>query len=58
MVFLLSFDWCRGVEELLHEFVAFLGELPSPAWPFPPADSVSVDAVNVSFAFEFDHAAS
>lgn len=58
MVSLLSFVWCRGIEELLHEFVAFLGELPSPAWPVVSADAVSVDAVNVSRPFEFDHAAS
>lgn len=48
MGFLLSFVWCRGVEELLHEFVAFFGGLPSPAWPVVFADAVSVDAVDVS----------
>ena len=58
MVSLLSFAWCRGVEELLHEFLAFLGELPSPACPVVFADAVSVDAVDVSCSFEFDHAAS
>lgn len=48
MVSLLSFVRCRGVEEFLHEFVAFFGELPSPAWPVVFADAVSVDAVDVS----------
>ena len=46
--FLLSFVRCREVEEFLHEFIAFLGELPSPAWPVVSADAVSVDAVDVS----------
>ena len=54
MVPLLSFVWCRGVEEFLHEFVAFLGELPSPAWAVVSAGAVSVDAVDVSGSFEFD----
>ena len=58
MVRLLPFVWCRGVEDLLHEFIAFLGELPSPAWPVVSAGAVSVDAVDVSCSFEFDHAAS
>lgn len=58
MVSLLSFVRCRGVEELLREFIAFLGELPSPAWAVVFADAVSVDAVDVSCSFEFDHAAS
>lgn len=48
MVSLLSFVRCRDVEELFHEFIAFLGGLPSPAWPVMPADAVSVDAVDVS----------
>ena len=58
MVPLLSFVRRRGVEKLLHEFVAFLGELPSPAWPVVSADAVSVDAADVPRPFEFDHAAS
>ena len=56
--FLLPFVRCCEVEEFLHVFLAFFGELPSPAWSFSGAYSVPVDAVNVSFAFEFDHAAS
>lgn len=56
--FLFPFVLCCGVEEFLCEFLAFFGKLPSPAWAFPPAGSVSVDAVGVSGAFEFDHAAS
>lgn len=58
MVSLLPFVWCGDVEEFLCQFPAFLGELPSPAWSVSGADSVSVDSVGVSFAFEFDHAAS
>lgn len=58
MVCLLPFVRCRGVEDLLHEFIAFLGELPSPAWPVVSAGTVSVDSVDVSCSFEFDHAAS
>lgn len=58
MVFLLSFVWCCGVEDFLHEPLAFLGELPSPAWPFSFADAVSVYTVDVSRSFQFDHAAS
>ena len=56
--FLFPFVWCCGVEEFLCEFLAFFGELPSPAWSFPSAGAVSVDAVGVSGSFEFDHAAS
>ena len=56
--FLLPFVRCCEVEEFLHVFPAFFGELPSPAWSFSGAYSVPVDAVDVSFAFEFDHAAS
>lgn len=55
---LLPFVRCRGVEDLLYEFLSFLGELPSPAWPVVSACAVSVDAVDVSRPFEFDHAAS
>lgn len=51
---LLPFIRCCGVEEFLHEFVAFFGELPSPAWPVVSAGAVSVDAVGVSGSFEFD----
>lgn len=58
MVCLLSFVRCCGVEDFLHEFLAFLGELPSPAWPVVSADAVSVDSVGVSGSFEFDYAAS
>jgi hypothetical protein len=58
MVFLFPFVWAVVIEEFLCEFLAFLGELPSPAWAFSGAGSVPVDAVGVSFAFEFDHAAS
>lgn len=56
--FLFPFVWCCGVEEFLREFLAFFGELPSPAWSFPGADAVPVDAVGVAVSFEFDHAAS
>nr|UVX87032.1 MAG: hypothetical protein [Bacteriophage sp.] len=56
--FLFPFVLCCGVEEFLCEFLAFFGELPSPAWSFSGAGAVSVDAVGVSVAFEFDHAAS
>lgn len=56
--FLLPFVRCCEVEEFLHVFLAFFGECPSPAWSFPDTDSTPIDAVNVSFAFEFDHAAS
>lgn len=56
--FLFPFVWCRGVEDVFHEVFAFFGELPSPAWSFSFADAVSVDAVDVSCSFEFDHAAS
>lgn len=55
---LFPFAWCRGVQEFLCQFLAFLGELPSPAWSFVAAGAVSVDAVCVSCSFEFDHAAS
>lgn len=58
MVFSFSFVWCCVVEDFLHEFFAFFGELPSPAWPVVSADAFSVDAVDVSRSFEFDHAAS
>ena len=51
MVGSFPFVWCCGVEEFLHEFLAFLGELPSPAWPFSFADAVSVYAVGVSRSF-------
>lgn len=51
MVFLLPFAWCCGVEDFLHEFLSFLGELPSPAWPFSFADAVSVYAMDVSRSF-------
>ena len=46
--FLLPFVRCCGVEDFLHEFLTFLSELPSPAWPIVSADAVSVDAVDVS----------
>lgn len=58
MVFSFPFVLGVGVEEFLREFLAFLGELPSPAGTFSGAGSVSVDAVGVSFAFEFYYAAS
>lgn len=58
MVFLFPSVWVVGVEEFLHEFLAFFGECPSPAGAFSGADAVPVDAVGVSVAFEFDHAAS
>lgn len=58
MVVSFPFAWRRGVEEFLCQFLAFLCELPAPAWTFPDADSVPVDAVCVSVAFEFHHAAS
>lgn len=58
MVFLFLFVRCCGVEVFSHEFLAFLGELPSPAWAFSVADSVSVYAMGVSRSFEFDQAAS
>lgn len=58
MVFLFPFVWRRDIEEFLHEFLAFFGELPSPAWAFSVADSVLVDSVDVSCAFEFYHATS
>ena len=56
--FLFPFVRCCEVEEFLHVFLAFFGECPSPAWSFPGAESVPVDAVGVSCSFEFDHAAS
>lgn len=55
---LVPFVRCCGGEEFLHAFPAFFGECPSPAWSFPDACSVPVDAVGVSGSFEFDHAAS
>ena len=58
MVFSFPFVWDVGVEEFLREFLAFLGELPSPAGAFSGADPGPVDAVGVPFAFEFDQAAS
>lgn len=58
MVCLFPFVRCCGVEDLLHEFLAFLGELPSPAWPFSFADAISVYAVDVSRSFQFGRAAS
>lgn len=56
--FSVPFVRCREVEEFLHVFPAFFGERPPPAWSFPIAYSVPVDAVGVSGSFEFDHAAS
>lgn len=58
MVFSFPFVLDVGVEEFLCEFLAFFGELPSPAGAFSGADAVPVDSVGVSFAFEFDQAAS
>ena len=55
--FLFPFVWCRGVEEFLYKFLAFLGESPSPAWSFPFTDAVSVYTADVSCSFEFNHAA-
>lgn len=51
---LLPFVRCCGVEDFLHEFLAFFGELPSPAWAVVSAGAVSVDAVGISGSFEFD----
>lgn len=51
MVSLFPFAWCCGVEDFLHEFLAFFGELPSPAWSFSLAGAVSVYAVGVSRSF-------
>lgn len=58
MVFSFPFVCCRVGEDFLHEFLAFLGKLPSPAWPVVSADAVPVDAVDVSGSFEFYYAAS
>lgn len=58
MVSLFPFVRCRGVKEFLCQFLAFFGELPSPAGAVPGADSVPVYAAGVSVTFEFDHAAS
>lgn len=58
MMFLFPFVLRCAVKDCFHEVLAFFGELPSPAWAFPGADAVSVDAVDVSCPFQFDRAAS
>ena len=56
--FLSPFGWCCGVEDFLHEVLAFLCELPSPAWPVVSAGAVPVRTMDVSRSFQFDHATS
>lgn len=51
MVGSFPFGRCCGVEDFLHEFLSFLGELPSPAWSFSFAGAVSVYSVDVSRSF-------